>query len=157
MAQTRIRNHYAMTSTARRSRNAAQPPCREPDLQRNRHRRRRVTLTELDIYTGDGNGDDEAANLLTRHSALSLAMSQRLPSALPEPRLGFVHGTGVSEAEVTLDLLALEATKQIRPTKCCPTFPISCGVCWGLPTRSQMKSSAKSQKCWKKSSHECSK
>ena len=34
---------------------------------------------------------------------------------LPKPRLGFVLVGGVSEAEVILDRLGVEGTKQIRP------------------------------------------
>jgi hypothetical protein len=41
--------------------------------------------------------------------------SQKLPSALPELRLGFVLAIGVSEVEVMPGHLAFEGTKQIRP------------------------------------------
>jgi hypothetical protein len=44
---------------------------------------------------------------------------------LPVSRLRFVLATGVSEAEVTLDRLALEGTKQIRPDAVGPSGSVA--------------------------------
>jgi len=46
-------------------------------------------------------------------TAFSCSQFQKLPSLLPGLHLKFVLGTGISEAEVTLDGLALAGTKQV--------------------------------------------
>jgi len=54
---------------------------------------------------------------------------------LPLSRLRFVLATGVSEAEVNFDRLALEGTKQIRPDSVGPSGSVTADFAFGRQGR----------------------